>query len=89
MLVDHISPISVSLMWEPPEEDHRDGDLIQYTVNLGSLGSAITSIDTKNNSTVLTELLPYHEYTCCVTVETTNGKSSPTCVTFITMETGM
>lgn len=89
MLVNHSSPRSVVLIWSPPEDEaHRDGDIIQYKVNCDTTGSIITSIDTKRNSTVLTELLPYHEYTCCVAIETTNGKSAHTCLEFTTLEEG-
>lgn len=81
----------MTLTWDPPHDrTDRDGAIIQYRLNCESMHSnlVVTDSEVANSSTSLTQLLPHHEYTCCVSVETTNGKSSRTCTTFTSQEEG-
>ena len=80
---------SITLMWDPPQDrTHRDGTIIKYQVSCISMDHEIAKLEMAN-STNITHLLPHQEYTCCVSVETTNGKSSDNCKTLTTLEEGI
>lgn len=90
MLINSLSSRSVVMTWDPPQDrTQRDGTVVQYRVRCDSVNSVIASMEVVSNSTSLTNLLPHHKYSCCVSVETTNGKSLFTCQTFTTLEEGM
>ena len=87
------APNSTTLLlhWEPPEEDPRDGMILQYSIvcrfgdgdSLPSRNSSASS-----QSLQLTDLRPFTNYNCCVSAHRTNGNSPESCISETTAEDG-
>ena len=90
LAVTHISSSSVLLQWEHIPTHLQNGPVVSYTLritaNSGALLVISLSLSALTNSTTITDLLPYTEYTMQLTAINTAGTSPPTIKVFITRE---
>ena len=87
------APTSTTLLlhWEPPEEDPRDGTILQYSIvcRFGDSDSLpLSNSSASSQSLQLTDLRPFTNYNCCVSVQRTNGNSPESCSSETTPEDG-
>ena len=88
------APNSTTLLlhWEPPEEDPRDGMILQYSIvcRFGD-GDSLPPRNSPASSQSLgiTDLHPFTNYNCCVSAQRTNGNSPESCISETTPEDGM
>ena len=91
--ISFTAPTSTTLLlrWQPPEEDPGDGTILHYTIvcrfgdddSLPPRNSSASS-----QSLQLTDLHPFTNYNCCVSVQRTNGDSPESCSSETTAEDG-
>ena len=90
LTVIHLSPSSVILQWRHIPTNLQNGPVISYTLTLtansGTLLVASLSLSSLTNSTTLTDLHPYTEYTIQLTASNIAGTSPPTYNVFVTAE---
>ena len=91
--ISFIAPNSTTLLlhWEPPEEDPRDGTILQYSIvcRFGDGDSLLSrNSSASSQSLQLTDLHPFTNYNCCVSVQRTNGSSPESCSSETTPEDG-
>lgn len=81
----------ISLAWQPPLQETRNGIITGYTVSLSSVSSTETRrITTTNTNLTVTSLRPYTTYECIVAAFTSIGEGPPTNIILVqTEETGM
>ena len=66
---------TLSLTWEPPSPEHRNGVILQYSVNVTHVETSSTQQSfTSSTSKVLTSLHPDYTYECSVAAETSVGR---------------
>ena len=87
------APNSTTLLlhWEPPEEDPRDGTILQYSIvcRFGDSDSLLSrNSSASSQSLQLTDLHPFTNYNCCVSAQRTNGNSPESCSSKTTAEDG-
>lgn len=85
-----LSSTSISLMWEPPPEDHHHGEIDSYTVFCSVISNeeTLTQHTTPTTNITITGLLPYRTYSCNVSAYTVgHGPFSATTLT-TTLEDG-
>ena len=79
------------LHWEPPEEDAEDGKILHYSIvcRFGDGDSLpLGNSSGSSQSLQLTDLHPFTNYNCCVSVQRTNGRSPESCSSETTPEDG-
>ena len=87
------APTSTTLLlrWEPPEEDPGDGTILHYSIvcRFGD-GDSLPPRNTpaSSQSLQLTNLHPFTNYNCCVSVQRTKGNSPESCSSETTPEDG-
>ena len=86
-----LNSTTLLLHWEPPEEDPRDGMILQYSI-VCRFGDG-DSLPPRNSpassqSLQLTDLRPFTNYNCCVSAQRTNGNSPESCSSETTPEDG-
>jgi receptor-type tyrosine-protein phosphatase Q len=73
--VESITATSISLTWDPPAEDQRNGIIILYVIRVVSVKGRMTSYYNSSVSSVtLTSLKPYTTYECSISAETSAGR---------------
>ena len=72
-----IIPRSVSLTWDPPPPENRNGIIISYTINLteGETGQ-ILQIFAETNNLTIDSLRPFTAYILSITATTSVGVGS-------------
>ena len=88
--VTHLSPSIVLLQWRHVPSHLQNGPVLSYTLtvstNSGSLLVSSLSLSSLTNSSTLTDLHPYTEYTVQLTASNIAGTSPPTFKVFLTRE---
>ena len=90
LTVRALSPRSISLRWDPPLPDQRNGIIQRYAVNITTLTDQQTvfhSLLTTTSHTV-SSLRPYSSYSCSVAAETGAGRGLHLTQTVRTPEDG-
>ena len=86
-----LTPTTLLLRWEPPEEDPGDGTILQYLIacRFGD-GDSLPACNSSasSQSLQLTDLHPFTNYNCCVSAQRTNGNSPESCSSETTPEDG-
>ena len=78
---------TIDISWNPPIADSQDGIVLNYSISCFSLGWNGSITHSKQyNHYQWNHLVPFTNYTCCVTAQTTNGLSNSTCDTEQTPE---
>ena len=77
---------SISVLWEPPNLPLLTHTLSGYTVSCNNSHTLDVSPDL--HAVTMTSLLPFTEYSCCVTARTTTGLLGETCGNITTLEDG-
>ena len=88
--LDSITSSSISLSWEPPLDDQRNGIIVQYTIRIVLVdeGSYIF-VNSTIPSVTVTSLRPYTTYDCFVAAETSAGRGPfSTSLIIVTEEAG-
>ena len=85
------SSTSLSMSWEPPAVQHRNGIITAYTINIMSEdGMSMTQTVSSGTSFRLESLRPFVSYTCSIAAYTSVGLGPfSTTVTATTPEDGM
>ena len=84
------SSTSLSMTWDPPAVQHRNGIITAYTINITSNGWSITQTVSLGTSFRLESLRPFVSYTCSIAAQTSVGQGPfSTTVTATTPEDGM
>ena len=75
---------TVSLAWQLPRPEHRNGIIIGYTVSLSSVSSAETRrVTTTDTNLTVTSLSPYTIYECVVAAYTSIGDGPPSSIILV------
>ena len=87
MSVNATASTTIDISWNPPIADSQDGIVLSYSISCFSLkwNGSITH-SKQYNHYQWNHLVPFTNYTCCVTAQTTNGLSNSTCDTEQTLE---
>lgn len=72
-MVSALSASSISMSWEPPALEHRNGEILRYIVNVTHATSGETLHSTPNTTIVVHSLHPYYVYHCNVAAENVIG----------------
>ena len=65
---------SISLVWDPPPEEHRNGIIIGYIINVSAVDPGeMFQLFTTNESTVVDDLKPFTTYFTAVAAQTNAG----------------
>ena len=65
----------MSISWDPPSYEHRNGPNLQYSVNVSHVESSFTSYKSvSSTSAIFTSLHPDYVYTCEVAAENSAGQ---------------
>ena len=65
---------SISLVWDPPPEEHRNGIIIGYLINVSAVDPGETfHLFTTNDSAVVNGLRPFTTYFTAVAAQTNAG----------------
>ena len=75
LMANALSPRSMRVSWQPPMEEERNGEILDYHVNVtlvGSTGEPHT-FTTPTTSIVVDSLHPHYIYLCSVTARTRAG----------------
>ena len=85
------SSTSLSMTWDPPAVQHRNGMITAYTINITSEdGMSMTQMVFSGTSFRLESLRPFVSYTCSIAAHTSVGQGPfSTTVTATTPEDGM
>jgi len=73
----HVNSTALTLRWQPPPPEQRNGVITQYVVNITRLsisGQVPSILYTTETSIVVGMLHPYYTYTCKVAAETNVGR---------------
>lgn len=85
-----ISARNATLIWNPPPEDSRNGNIVRYTLSCTDASNSPVATYVGNESSItVTNLTPDSTYTCSITASTNAGESSPGVYNFTTMEDGI
>ena len=89
---DPISSRTMTLSWDPPVADLRNGTIQSYNILCSSddhLEFSLQQINTASvRSVSMTSLNPFTSYRCCIATSTTNGNGPYRCEYGITLEDG-
>ena len=83
------SSISITFTWKPPHD--INGTITNYTFQCSIHGTGVThnlNLNNSQNTTTLSGLLPYTEYTCSITAHSSIEIGSPASVTVTTQQDG-
>ena len=85
-----LSSTSLVVSWQPPAEEERNGEILDYTVNVTAVQGRgdPRSITTVATSVEVAMLHPYTVYQCSVAARTTVGPGPPTSDVARTLEDG-
>ncbi len=84
--VQALDASTISLAWEPPTYEHRNGPIIQYAINITNTEtSAYELYSTTSLSVTVSSLHPDYTYECSVAAETSVGRGPFTIYTPIQM----
>ena len=65
---------SIFLVWDPPPEEHRNGIIIGYLINVSAMDPGeVFQTFTTNDSTVVDDLTPFTTYFIAVAAQTNAG----------------
>lgn len=89
---DPTSSRTMTLSWDPPVADSRDGTISRYNILCSSDEHMEFSLQQYNLATAqsvsMTGLNPFTNYNCCIATQTTNGNGPYRCDVGITLEDG-
>ena len=89
--VERTTSTTISLSWEPPADDQRNGIITLYIIRVVSVDAGTTAYyNSSVPSATVTSLKPYTTYECSIAAETSAGRgpfSSP--ITVQTDEAGI
>ena len=78
---------TISLSWQLPLPEDRNGVIIGYTVSLSSVSSAETRrLTTTDTNLTVTSLSPYTTYECIVAAFTNIGEGPPSSIILVQTE---
>ena len=82
---------TISLAWQLPLQEDRNGIIIGYTVTLSAVsGTDTRTISTTYTNLTVTSLSPYSTYECIVAAYTSIGQGPPSNIVLVqTQETSM
>ena len=78
LTVRAVNPRTITMSWDPPQPDQRNGIIQRYAVNITTLTDQQTVFHSLLTSTSHTvdSLRPYSSYSCAVAAETGAGRGS-------------
>ena len=84
-----INSTSLSLSWEPPPSEQRNGIITHYIVNMTETETGDElSLSTTDTTIIVSGLHPFYHYKCCVSAVTIGaGPYSPP-ITLQTLQSG-
>jgi len=89
---DPTSSRTMTLSWDPPVADSRDGIISRYNILCSSDEHMEFTLQQYNpaaaQSVSMTSLNPFTNYNCCIATQTTNGNGPYRCDSGITLEDG-
>ena len=78
---------TISLAWQLPLPENRNGIIIGYVVSLSSVSSAETRrLTTTDTNLTVTSLTPYTTYECIVAAYTSIGDGPPSSIVLVQTE---
>ena len=79
---------NLTLSWSPPSPNDRNGAITGYQADCNCNRMACSNGETANLSLVVSRLVPYTVYNCCVLASTAVGTGPSSCQLFTTDEAG-
>ena len=92
VLLSSNSSTSISITWSPPPENHRNGIITGYQINITEVitGRIITLIHTSTTTSITAPgLHPYYVYECIITAVTIGAGPYSQSINVTTLEDGM
>lgn len=79
------TPRSAVLTWDPPQEEHRNGIIVNYTIDITVASSSESlQVYSSTNRLTLSTLRPYRTYFCVISASTVIGRGPPSTVFTLT-----
>ena len=85
-----LSSTLIHLQWNPPPEEHHNGEIDSYTVLCSEVntGQSLTQLSTATTNITIDGLHPYYTYNCSVSAVTVDQGPFSAIVSVTTLEDG-
>ena len=83
-----LSSTVIHLQWNPPPDEHHNGEIDSYTVLCSDTGGSLTQFSTATTNITIDGLHPYYTYNCSVSAVTVDQGPFSAIVSVTTLEDG-